>query len=85
MSRPPSPIVCDGPGCGKTKQEANHWWQAAVPKFEVISAGYAFEIRLWSNERRTAHLKASWDLFDFCGQTCALKFISERMGESNAK
>ena len=81
MSRPQSPIVCDGPGCGKTKQEANHWWQGATPK----QPGLPFEFRLLDPARNTNSMRASWNLYDFCGQTCAIKFISEQMGKARGE
>jgi hypothetical protein len=70
MSRPVSPIVCDGPGCGKQKQETNRWWTVEVKgqDLRVLAGTY------------TRNLKDR-EYFDFCGQTCALKFISEQMSK----
>lgn len=76
MSRPAAPPpVCDGPGCGKTKGEANRWWGMAVsnPEFD-------FEIRLWPGEHGGGLPPQDfWTLYDFCGEACVLKFISEQM------
>lgn len=77
MSRPTT-IICDAPGCGKQKQDANHWWIAGVAKpgamgqHRVILVAPFTENSTW-DERFT--------LFDFCGHECALKFISEQMGK----
>lgn len=77
MSRPPSPIVCDGPGCGKQKKDANHWWQIGVSKGSfmliVVEAG------------SPTGDSDSFAAYDFCGQTCALKFISEHMGKASVQ
>ena len=74
MSRPVSPVVCDGPGCGKQKQEANRWWligqHGAV--MIVVAAG-------------SEDFDARYIVFDFCGRECALKFISEQMGKVATK
>ena len=75
MSRPASPINCDGPGCGKQKQQANRWWGMAVS-----DPGFDFEIRLWPGDPGVdSPIEDSWTLYDFCGEACTLKFISEKM------
>jgi hypothetical protein len=76
MSRAAAPPpVCDGPGCGKQKQQANRWWGMAVSM-----RGWDFELRLWPGEHGEPRPpEECWDLYDFCGETCALKFISEQM------
>ena len=77
MSRPASPIVCDGPGCGKQKQEANHWWVVGLTEGRSMGDGPVILIAPLGN--------GTWDerfrLYDFCGHECALKFISEQMGK----
>ena len=64
-------IVCDG--CGKTKQEANRWWSVAISErstdHEPVLLIEPFHATLPQGSR------------DFCGQDCALKFISEQMGK----
>ena len=73
MSRPAAPIVCDGPGCQKHKQEANHWWtitQHTAPGHLSIQAG---------TTGNPDALPGTY--FDACGQDCALKIVSEQMGK----
>ena len=75
MSRAAAPPpVCDGPGCGKQKQESNRWWQALVlqsSKFEIVlKPGTSSEFD-----------ESLFTPYDFCGQTCALKWMSEQMGK----
>jgi len=74
MSRPLAPIVCDGPGCGKHKQEANHWWTIHALKNGrvTIARGTITDDTL---------VLADGGLFDACGQDCALKIVSEQMGK----
>ena len=69
MSRPVQ-IVCDG--CGKVKQQSNHWWIVAVEPQALLVA---------SDDLRP-QIQAQ---FDFCGTECALKFISEHMGKQAGK
>ena len=74
MSRPVTPIVCDGPGCGKHKQETNRWWTVeewvtGPPRLAVIPG------------TSTDPKVKGCNLYDFCGQTCVLKFLSERMSK----
>lgn len=81
MSRPAAPIICDGPGCGKQKQEANHWWIIALGKHTKFATNPTmlvapFDPNMVTDERYT------W--FDACGQDCALKFISEQMGKAQS-
>jgi hypothetical protein len=70
MSRPVT-IICDGPGCGKTKQESNHWWVIGVKADSMLIAQASYDRPM--DER--------YNVSDFCGRECALKFISERMGK----
>lgn len=80
MSRPLSPIVCDGPGCGKQKAEANRWWQAVIQ--DPVKSGGKFRLCLYdADEERTNADWAGWIWHDFCGETCVLKFISGLMGK----
>lgn len=80
MSRPASPIVCDGPGCGKQKQEANRWWQAVVQD-PRLNDGH-FRMALYDADEPRAHAEwAGWIWHDFCGETCTLKFISQEMAK----
>ena len=76
MSRPASPPpVCDGPGCGKTKGEVNRWWIIGVTEGQTMGSGPVMLIAPFSY----AEFDARFKLFDFCGQDCALKFISKYM------
>jgi hypothetical protein len=74
MSRPVQ-IVCDG--CGKVKQDSNHWWIVGYP-FRRMGHGVTLvvastdDVDLWDDQ---------FNLLDFCGQDCALKFISEQMSK----
>jgi hypothetical protein len=74
MSRPIAPIECDGPGCGKRKQETNRWWTV-----EEWSIGVA-RLAVIPGTSIDPGVEGC-DLYDFCGQTCALKFLSERMSK----
>jgi hypothetical protein len=89
MSRAAAPPpVCDGPGCGKQKQEANRWWQAAVdlrtPDL-IENPGArrnAFRLAIFDLAESRENMEwAGWTWYDFCGQTCALKWVSEQMGK----
>jgi len=75
MSRLPSPpIVCDV--CGKQRQENNHWWSVFRYKPTVF-----WELRITPCDGKEAEADSYWLQHDFCGQDCALKFISEQMGK----
>lgn len=76
MSRPASPIVCDGPGCGKQKQEANRWWT-------VQTCSVDGQIVLTPGTIDVSHMSPpqAWKAFDACGEDCALKILSEQMGK----
>jgi hypothetical protein len=79
MSRPVQ-IVCDG--CGKVKQDSNHWWMAAQQSREA-SAG-KFKLALYDHDAKESDIfgqLTGWTFYDFCGQDCALKFISEQMSK----
>ena len=75
-----SQIVCDG--CGRQKQEANHWWQVGLREVPGDWPGSM----LVTPATRPAE---SWNIIgtqvytvhDFCGHECALKFVSEQMGK----
>jgi hypothetical protein len=70
MSRPLT-IACDG--CGKQKQASNRWWtitQHTTPGHLTIRPG---------STEYADPLPGTY--FDFCGQTCALKWVSEQMGK----
>jgi hypothetical protein len=80
MSRPAAPIVCDGPGCGKQKQTTNRWWQIVLQ--DTIKNGGRFRLCLYDADEPIVDADwAGWTWYDFCGQTCALKFISEQMSK----
>lgn len=77
MSRPAAPPVCDGPGCGKRKQDLNHWWTVQRRSIDgqiVLSPGTV----------DTSHMSppAAWAAFDACGDDCALKIVSEQMSKA---
>ena len=73
MSRPAAPPpVCDGPGRTKQKRESNRWWQAGVQDQE------AFRLFLFNTEEKE-QWPPGWTWYDFCGEACVLKFISEQM------
>jgi hypothetical protein len=76
MSRPLSPIFCDGPGCTKRKQESNRWWTIGLNEDpEIDGLLTLFPGTLPMSEH-------GFDsVYDFCGQTCALKWVSEQMGK----
>jgi len=77
-------VVCDG--CGKQKQGANHWWVVAIPQDQRVNETTVlsppFELRLWPFGGAWP-VPERWEFHDFCGQDCALKFISEQMGKVN--
>jgi hypothetical protein len=68
--RPINPIICDAPGCGKTKGENNRWWSVIVSKvgIAVLSGSVS------PNEPED-------QLFDFCGEEHALAFVAKKMSE----
>lgn len=82
MSRPVAPIVCDGPGCAKQKQETNRWWTVQLV---TVPVGEAFKVQL----SRIVILPGTsidaddrtYPLYDFCGETCLLKWVSEQMSK----
>jgi len=79
MSRPVTPIVCDGPGCGKQKQETNRWWTIEVVTYrEPKGLG---RIVIFPGTSTPPDGSVVDPLYDFCGETCALKFISEQMSK----
>ncbi len=75
MSRPVTP-VCDAEGCGKQKQASNNWWTVDTTPGDGA---------LLAIHRGTAEVEAgsTLGLRDFCGVSCAIKFISEKMGKAN--
>lgn len=81
MSRPLAPIVCDGPGCTNRKQESNHWWTVTVVSCQNV--GEAKRIARMEIVPGTSPTPESNvdPMYDFCGQDCALKFLSEQMGK----
>ena len=81
MSRPAAPPpVCDGPGCGRQKQTTNRWWQA-VMQDTAYSKGN-FRCCVYGADEPYVNADwAGWTWYDFCGQTCALKWLSEQMGK----
>jgi hypothetical protein len=72
-------IVCDG--CGKAKQEANHWWIVATGTHQELNWPVNWPVMivasvehpLWKSENKLS-------VHDFCGQDCALKFIAQLDG-----
>lgn len=76
MSRPAAPIVCDGPGCGKTRQEANHWWT-----IQTCSADGGIVLHPGTVDVSRMSPPNAWTAFDACGHECALKIVSEQMGK----
>jgi hypothetical protein len=81
MSRPLAPIVCDGPGCTNRKQESNHWWTIEVVILPVAGQGKQIaRMVVFPGTSPTPELNTD-PLYDFCGQDCALKFLSEQMGK----
>jgi hypothetical protein len=74
MSRPVSPIFCDGPSCGKQKHESNHWWTLGVSRTKQSIVIVAGTVELTRTD------DGDWVSFDACGQECALKIWSEQMG-----
>jgi len=74
MSRP-TQVVCDG--CGKVKQDVNHWWVVAQLTHNSQRPKGAFVV--WPMQ--DIELYEAYEPMDFCGQDCALKFISEQMGK----
>jgi hypothetical protein len=73
MSRPASPVVCDG--CGKQKQEANRWWIIGVTAAQTMGNSPCLLLVPFSSTPFDERFK----LFDFCGRECAVKFISMHM------
>ena len=56
---------CDG--CGKLKTEVNHWWTVGTDVLHrIVLQPFDFQDR-------------DEDTRDFCGQKCALEFISAQM------
>lgn len=85
MSRP-SPIVCDG--CGNQKKQTNRWWQAALdvrqpdPIENPGGRRNAFRLAIFDTAELQTNMEwEGWTWYDFCGQTCALKWVSEQMGK----
>ena len=76
MSRPAAPIVCDGPGCQKHKQEANHWWT-----IQACSADGEIVVHPGTVDVSRMNPPSAWTAFDACGHECALKILSEQMGK----
>jgi len=78
MSRAAAPPpVCDGPGCGKQKQETNRWWIIGITEGATMGNGPVILVAPFGNGEFDPRFK----LYDFCGETCALKFLSEQMGK----
>ena len=75
MSRP-TQVVCDG--CGKQKQDNNHWWEVGVNLPYVAIVPLNIESSVLAGFKAFDYPNTR---FDFCGQDCALKFISEQMGK----
>lgn len=69
-------ITCDG--CGRTKQEANHWIEICEKQHTLSipkrGSGGFVPLALGGED-------PSFTIRDFCGQECALKFIAEQMGK----
>jgi len=81
MSRPVTPIVCDGPGCGKHKQETNRWWTVEEwIESPETGAAHLTQLAVIPGTSVDPQVHDCY-LYDFCGQTCALKFLSERMSK----
>lgn len=74
MSRPVK-IVCDG--CGRQKEEANHWWIIGVTEGHTMGNGPVMLV----TPAHPGEFDPRFTLFDLCGHECALKFISEQMGK----
>lgn len=83
MSRPVAPIVCDGPGCRNQKQETNRWWTIEAWLAEPLGTGASARLtRLVVIPGTSVDPGVEdCDLYDFCGQTCALKWVSEQMSK----
>jgi predicted Fe-S protein YdhL (DUF1289 family) len=65
-------ITCDG--CGRAKQESNHWWCIKVRDNNgTMALATAAAAEDWLHHDRD---------HDFCGQSCVLKFIAEQMGKA---
>jgi hypothetical protein len=46
----------------------------------VSDPGFDFEIRLWPGDHGAPSPPEDiWTLYDFCGEACTLKFISDQM------
>jgi len=58
------------------KRESNHWWTV------LVSKTVPGELLLRPGSERVDEPHDLWKLHDLCGQTCALKFISEQMGKA---
>ena len=73
MSRPVNP-TCAAVGCGNHKGVENHWWTIIAAK------GPAPGITIYPGTAMGEEAQG-WTYFDCCGQSCALKVVSEQMGK----
>lgn len=64
-------ITCDGPGCGRTKRDANHWFVVS-PRRDPLSA-------LYINRFENATEMEISTLAHACSRECALKMASRWM------
>ena len=83
MSRPVAPIVCDGPGCTNRKQESNRWWTIYGWFTTPVGLGAPAHLQrlVIVPGTSTEPDEDGSTLYDFCGQTCALKWVSEQMSK----
>ena len=66
------PYECDAPGCSQTRTDTNHWFA-----IRVYSQGKT-EIYVWERAEQDGVLA---DSKHFCGQTHALQFLSQVLGQ----
>lgn len=66
-------FICDGPGCGKQKGEANRWFRAAHLKTPTHTR---FIIDAWDGGELIARGEQELHL---CSESCAMKVLSERL------
>ena len=62
---------CDG--CGKVREPSNHWWTVLAETSPLKARPFVITIRPIVEQERDEWMK------DFCGQQCALAFISAQM------
>lgn len=64
--------ICDLPGCGVQKKDANHWWRVYRIEDGLVIAN-------WSASFRDVTLPAAAEVADLCGEQHAIEWISKNL------